>query len=302
MCCLPTKPVVAATILVDSVGIEDTCRVGQLNPEAMDLELHPRKPKHGGSKDSDSDSDADANGKSDMIVLGSPAAVVVKVDVAGSILVLVLQGIRGVDMLDVAGTKCDIVCKHVGVVNVTFIELVIELWPLENPLDATLFVSGSGSSSGANVNDGRTRYGCVEWGHSVGAVSAAVVVVSNPGSCSSGEGGSIESGGGGTANPGLVGHGCSCPYFGWVAVMTTTAVFVSSAVGGLEVIIAASRELVGAAMAGLDSSKRTTKHAAAGYMAGMRKRFTVVGGGYWLFLRRWRIYVDNRTHGEGGVM
>ena len=128
MCCFPTKPVVAATVLVDSVGIEDTCRVGQLNPDDMDLELHPWKLGHGRSEDSESDGNGNGNGKSDIMVLGGgPAAVVVKVDVASSILVLVLQGILGVDMLDFAGTTCDIVCKHMEVVNVAFIELVVVL-------------------------------------------------------------------------------------------------------------------------------------------------------------------------------
>ena len=75
--------------------------------------------------------------------------------------------------------------------------------------------------------------------------------------------------------------------------MTTTA-FVSSAVGRLKVIIAASRELVGAAMAlaGLDSSKRTTKQMAEEYMAGMRKRSTVVDGGYWSFMKTWGRWCD----------
>ena len=92
----------------------------------MDLELHPWKLGHGRSEDSESD--GNGNGKSDIMVLGDgPAAVVAKVDVASSILVLVLQGILGVDMLDFAGTKCDIVCKHVEVVNVAFIELVVVL-------------------------------------------------------------------------------------------------------------------------------------------------------------------------------
>ena len=172
----PNKAVVAATILVNDVGIEDTCRVGQLNSEAMDLELHTWEPEHGGSEDSDSDSDGNGNGKSDIVVLeGGPTAVVVKLHVAGSILVLVLQGILGVDMLEFSGTKCDIVCKHTEVANVKFIELVTILFPFENPLDVTLFVSDSGS--GANVNDGTIRdvvleghmgiplitYSCVEW-------------------------------------------------------------------------------------------------------------------------------------------